>query len=91
MADAQVDIARAALGEAESLETETKLYSPINGTVSKIYGKPSELVAAAVPVVSLLEDDERWVSLNVREDQYRGVYQQKHFRDMYPHLIKDQF
>ncbi|WP_394661702.1 HlyD family secretion protein [uncultured Acinetobacter sp.] len=88
MADAQVDIARAALGEAESLETETKLYSPINGTVSKIYGKPSELVAAAVPVVSLLEDDERWVSLNVREDQYRSVYQQKTLQGYVPALDK---
>nr|WP_213073706.1 efflux RND transporter periplasmic adaptor subunit [Acinetobacter ihumii] len=88
MADAQVDIAKAALAEANALEGETKLYSPVNGTVSKTYGKPSELVATAVPVVSILEDDELWVSLNVREDQYRSVYQAKTLKGYIPALDK---
>lgn len=68
-ADAQVEIARAALEEANSLVAETKLLAPIDGTVSKTYGEVSELVATAVPVVSLIKDDMR-VSLNIREDQY---------------------
>lgn len=68
-ADAQVDIAQAALNEANALEAETELLAPVNGTVSKTYGKISELVATAVPVVSLLEE-KMWVSLNIREDQY---------------------
>ena len=68
-ADAQVDIAQAALDEANALEAETQLVAPVNGTVSKTYGKVSELVATAVPVVSLIED-QMWVSLNIREDQY---------------------
>lgn len=88
MADAQVEIARAALSEAQSLETETKLYAPVNGTISKIYPKPSELVAAAVPVVSILEDHDLWISLNVREDQYRSVYQQKTLEGYIPALDK---
>ncbi|WP_216938153.1 MULTISPECIES: HlyD family secretion protein [unclassified Acinetobacter] len=68
-AEAQVEIARAALEEANSLVAETKLLAPIDGTVSQIYGEVSELVATAVPVVSLIKDDMR-VSLNIREDQY---------------------
>ncbi|MDM1342920.1 biotin/lipoyl-binding protein [Acinetobacter pseudolwoffii] len=68
-ADAQVDIAQAALNEANALEAETELLAPVNGTVSKTYGKISELVATAVPVVSLIEE-KMWVSLNIREDQY---------------------
>ncbi len=68
-ADAQVEIAQAALEEANSLVAETKLLAPIDGTVSKTYGEVSELVATAVPVVSLIKDDMR-VSLNIREDQY---------------------
>lgn len=59
-ADAQVDIAKAAVSEAEALEAETKLYAPVSGTVSKTYGKPSELVAIGVPVVSLIQDDSLW-------------------------------
>ncbi len=86
MADAQVEIAQAALAEANALEAETKLYSPVDGTVSKTYGKPSELVATAVPVVSILEDNELWVSLNIREDQYRSVYQAKTLEGYIPAL-----
>ena len=88
MADAQVEIAQAALAEANALAGETKLYSPVNGTVSKTYGKPSELVATAVPVVSILEDEDVWVSLNVREDQYRSVYKAKQVSGYIPALDK---
>lgn len=87
-ADAQVTIAKAAVAEANALETETKLVSPINGTVSKIYGKPSELVVTGVPVVSLIQDDEMWISLNVREDQYAQVYQAKALDGFIPALNK---
>ena len=73
-ADAQVDIAKAAVAEANALEAETKLISPINGTVSKTYGKVSELVAIGVPIVSIIQDDEMHVDLNVREDLYAQVY-----------------
>lgn len=87
-ADAQVEIAKAAVAEANALEAETKLFSPISGTVSKTYGKPSELVAIGVPVVSILQDDEQWVSLNVREDQYTQVYQAKSLDGFIPALNK---
>lgn len=71
-ADAQVEIAQAAVNEANALEAETSLISPIDATVSKTYGKVSELVAMAVPVVSLI-DHQRWVSLHIREDQYAAI------------------
>lgn len=87
-ADAQVEIARAAVAEANALEAETKLFSPISGTVSKTYGQPSELVAIGVPVVSILQDDEQWVSLNVREDQYTQVYQAQSLDGFIPALNK---
>lgn len=85
-ADAQVDIAKAAVAEANALEAETKLLSPINGTVSKTYGKPSELVAMGVPVVSIIQDDDLWISLNVREDQYQSVYKAKSMSGYIPAL-----
>ncbi len=87
-ADAQVEIAKAAVAEANALEAETQLSSPINGTVSKIYGKPSELVAMGVPVVSIIQDDEMWVSLNVREDQYTQVYTTQSLLGFIPALNK---
>ncbi len=87
-ADAQVKIAQAALAEANALEAETKLFAPSNGTISKTYGKVSELVAMGVPVVSLIQDDSLWISLNVREDQYAQVYQLKTMQGFIPSLNK---
>ncbi|QPF32904.1 biotin/lipoyl-binding protein [Acinetobacter lwoffii] len=86
-ADAQVDIAQAALNEANALEAETQLVAPVNGTVSKTYGKVSELVATAVPVVSLIED-QMWVSLNIREDQYAPFQKMSSIEGYIPALDK---
>lgn len=85
-ADAQVEIARAAVNEANALEAETVLLSPINGQVSKTYGKVSEFVGIGVPVVSIIETEHAWVSLNVREDQYAQVYQAKSLDGFIPAL-----
>lgn len=85
-ADAQVAMAQAAVKEANALTAETKLYSPTDGTVSKTYGKPSELVATGVPVVSIIEDHDLWVSLNVREDMYSSVYKSKTLEGFIPAL-----
>ncbi|OTG65401.1 HlyD family secretion protein [Acinetobacter silvestris] len=87
-ADAQVQIAQAAVAEANALEAETKLLAPINGTVSKTYGKVSELVAIGVPVVSIIQDDDLKVSFNVREDQYANIYQIKKIQGFIPALNK---
>ena len=85
-ADAQVQIAQAAVAEANALAAETKLRSPIDGTVSKTYGKVSELVAMGVPVVSILQDDDLWVSVNVREDLYAQIYKAKTMNGFIPAL-----
>ncbi|WP_425915311.1 HlyD family secretion protein [Acinetobacter sp. TSRC1-2] len=85
-ANAQVDIAKAAVSEANALEAETQLLSPINGTVSKTYGKVSELVAMGVPVVSIIQDDDLWVSVNVREDLYAQIYKSKSIEGFIPAL-----
>ena len=86
-ADAQVDIAKAAVAEANALQAETRLFSPIKGIVSKTYGKPTELVATGVPIVSIIKA-EKWVSLNIREDQYSQIFQQKTLEGFVPALNK---
>lgn len=72
-ADAQVQIAKAAVAEANALDAETMLYSPINGTVSKIYTQGSELVMPAVPMMSLL-DGHYTIAITITEDQYSQVH-----------------
>lgn len=84
-ADAQVEIAKAAVAEANALEAETQLNAPVDGVVSKTYGKVSELIAMGVPVVSIIQNDV-WVSLTVREDQYASIYQLKQLQGYIPAL-----
>ena len=88
-ADANVMMAKAALAEAHALAEETKLYSPTEGTISKIYGKVSELVATGVPVISITQNNELWVSLNIREDLYHSVYKEKAINGFIPALNHD--
>lgn len=71
-ADAQVQIAKAAVAEAQALDAETTLIAPIDGTINKIYAKPSELVAIAVPVISMIHPSEH-VLLSVREDYLPSI------------------
>lgn len=85
IADAQVEIAKAAVAEANALEAETQLNAPVDGVVSKTYGKVSELIAMGVPVVSIIQNDV-WVSLTVREDQYASLYQLKQLQGYIPAL-----
>ena len=85
IADAQVEIAKAAVAEANALEAETQLNAPVDGVVSKTYGKVSELIAMGVPVVSIIQND-IWVSLTVREDQYASIYQLKQLQGYIPAL-----
>ena len=84
-ADAQVEIAKAAVAEANALEAETQLNAPVDGVVSKTYGKVSELIAMGVPVVSIIQND-IWVSLTVREDQYASIYQLTQLQGYIPAL-----
>ena len=84
-ADAQVEIAKAAVAEANALQAETQLNAPVDGVVSKTYGKVSELIAMGVPVVSIIQNDV-WVSLTVREDQYASIYQLKQLQGYIPAL-----
>ncbi|WP_353172704.1 HlyD family secretion protein [Acinetobacter rudis] len=85
-ADAQVEIAQAAVNEASALEAETTLRSPVDGQISKTYGKVSEFVGIGVPLLSIIESQHAWVSLNVREDQYAQVYQAKSLEGFVPAL-----
>lgn len=89
MADAQVEIAQAAVNEVKSLESETQLLAPISGTVANIYGNPSELVATGVPVIDIVDTDHLWVSLNIREDQYSTIYQKSNIEGYVPALNRN--
>ena len=84
-ADAQVQIAQAAVAEAAALDAETNLIAPIDGVINKIYAKPSELVAIAVPVISMIKPSDT-VKLSVREDYLPYVQQASSLTGFIPAL-----
>ena len=73
MADANVAGARAAVSEAQSLQGETRLVAPHSGEISERFANVGELVLTGVPVFTLVDTSKPWVTLSVREDQYRDL------------------
>ncbi len=71
--DAQVAQARAALAAVKSLEEELKTPAPINGQITKRFANVGEIVPPGFPVFSMINPDDVWVSLNVRENQFSGI------------------
>ncbi|GAA0205924.1 HlyD family secretion protein [Brevundimonas nasdae] len=73
VADAQVSGAQAAVAETTSLQSETRLVAPHAGEVSQRFANVGELVLIGVPVYTVVDTADPWVSFTVREDQYRDL------------------
>lgn len=73
MADANVAGARAAVAEANSLQGETRLVAPHGGEIAERFANVGELVLTGVPVFTIVDTAKPWVTLSVREDQYRDL------------------
>ncbi len=69
-ADAQVKIAQAAVFEATALNKETQLTSPVEGEVDKKFANQGELVAAGIPLYTVINSKEQWVSIHLKEDEF---------------------
>lgn len=71
--DAQARQAAAAVAEAEALERETRILSPINGEVAAINIRRGELAPAGVAVMTVIDPSDVWIVVNIREDYLRGL------------------
>ena len=71
-ARAQVQVAAAGVSTANALQAEKRLVAPIGGEIVKRLAEPGEIVGPAVPVYQIIDTANPWVSLNVREDSYKG-------------------
>ncbi|ONG38987.1 hypothetical protein BKE30_10465 [Alkanindiges hydrocarboniclasticus] len=72
-AQAQVKIAEAAVFEAKSLNQEMQLVAPEDGEVSQKFANVGELVPAGIPLYTLIDLRNQWVSINLREDQFNQL------------------
>ena len=57
------------VAEVEAAKAETELRSPVAGEIAKVLAKPGELSPQGVAVVTVVNLQDQWVVLNVREDR----------------------
>jgi HlyD family secretion protein len=68
-ASAQARQVAGVVAEAEAAKAETELRSPVGGEVAKVLAKVGELSPQGVAVVTVVDLNDQWVVLNVREDR----------------------
>jgi HlyD family secretion protein len=76
----RIEAQRAALGQAEAglravdaALREMTLEAPFDGLVTGKHREPGEAVSPGAPVLSLMNPDDRWVRIYVREDRIGAV------------------
>jgi len=70
---AQLRLAEAGLRASEAAMANMTLRAPFDGTVSVRHREPGEVVAAGSPVLTIMNPDDRWVRIYVREDRVGAV------------------
>ncbi|WP_210545410.1 biotin/lipoyl-binding protein [Rhodoferax sp. PAMC 29310] len=68
-ANAQVRQVAGVVAEVQAAQAETQLTSPVAGEVAKVLAKVGELSPQGIAVVSVVDLQDQWVVLNVREDK----------------------
>jgi HlyD family secretion protein len=66
--EALVRQAEAAIAQLDAALAQTIVLAPFGGTVTIKHREPGEIVAAGTPVVTVMDPDDRWVRIYVRED-----------------------
>jgi len=61
--------AEASVAQVDAMLDNTSIRAPFAGTISARHREPGEAVPAGAPVVTLVNLDDRWVRIYVREDQ----------------------
>lgn len=87
-AAALVEAAGGGVDQVEAVLADSYLTAPCDGTVDVIYPEAGELVALGAPIMSLLRNDKRWVTFNVREELLNDLTMGKKIKVMIPALGK---
>jgi membrane fusion protein YbhG len=61
--------ANAAVRQAEAMLRDAVIEAPVAGIVTVRHREPGETVAAGAPVLTIINPDDRWVRIYVREDE----------------------
>jgi HlyD family secretion protein len=74
------------IAEVEAARAETQLRSPVGGEVANVLAKVGELSPQGVAVVTVVDLQDQWVVLNVREDQLQRFAMDSRFTGRLPAL-----
>ncbi len=85
-AEALFHQAEQGVAEALAYQDETVIKSPLDGEVFKRISDPGEIVAAGYPVFTLVDPQDVWVVLQVREDQMAGIRKEQSMAVVIPAL-----
>lgn len=85
-AAAQVRQVDGVVAEVKAAEAETQLRSPVGGEVANVLAKQGELSPQGVSVVTVVDLNDQWVVLNVREDQLQRFAMKSRFTGRLPAL-----
>jgi HlyD family secretion protein len=65
--------AQAAVRQVETLIANTTIAAPFDGIVTVRHREPGEIVAAGLPVITIMDPDDRWVRVYMREAAVGGI------------------
>lgn len=88
-ANAQERQVAAVVAEARVAQSEAALASPVAGEVAKVYAKVGEIAPQGVPVVTVVDLNDQWLVLNVREDRVQRFAIGSQFEGSIPALKQD--
>ena len=88
-ANAQERQVAAVVAEARVAQSEAALSSPVAGEVAKVYAKVGEIAPQGVPVVTVVDLQDQWLVLNVREDRVQRFAIGSQFEGSIPALKQE--
>ena len=83
---ALVSAAGGGVAQVQAVLDDSYLTAPFDGTIDQIYPEEGELVALGAPIMSLLRNDKRWITFNVREELLNDLTMGKKINVMVPAL-----
>ena len=83
---ALVEQADGAVKEVNSYLSETTLNAPISGEISSIIAEEGELIGSGLPVISIVNLEDSWITFNMREDLLSKIKKDTEFTAKFPAL-----
>lgn len=85
-AAALVNQASGAVSEVDSLIEESEVRAPIDGEIVEHIANLGELASAGMPIMTMVDLSDVWVTFNIREDHLAGLKMGEHLSGKIPAL-----